>query len=84
MLQAYMMEMWKAIYIDRVRVDHYMIWSLLDDFEWTSGYRYVQIYRVSFIAARSTKTLSHGKPTYAAISRESSSTVVSDKRYLLY
>lgn len=46
MLQTYMMEMWKAIYIDGVRVVEYMIWSLLDDFEWTSGYRYVQIYRV--------------------------------------
>jgi beta-glucosidase/6-phospho-beta-glucosidase/beta-galactosidase len=38
-ITTYMMEMWKAIYIDGVNVVQYMIWSLLDDLEWTSGYR---------------------------------------------
>ncbi|PSN36756.1 hypothetical protein C0J52_19375 [Blattella germanica] len=48
-LGTYMMEMWKAMYLDGVDVMGYMIWSLLDNMEWTSGYKSRSgIYHVDF------------------------------------
>ncbi|XP_068717763.1 cytosolic beta-glucosidase-like [Montipora capricornis] len=38
-LTSYINEILKAIRLDGVRVKGYFVWSLMDNFEWTSGYR---------------------------------------------
>lgn len=38
-LTSYINEILKAIRLDGVRVKGYFVWSLMDNFEWTHGYR---------------------------------------------
>ena len=36
--QTYMTDILKAIHIDKCKVIGYTVWSLIDNFEWASGY----------------------------------------------
>lgn len=37
-ITSYVTEMAKAIQLDKVPVKAYLVWSLLDNFEWAAGY----------------------------------------------
>ncbi|CAH1162765.1 unnamed protein product [Phaedon cochleariae] len=49
--------LWKAINEDKVKIAGYTVWTLMDDFEWVSGYKpKMGLYRVDFDDPKRTRT----------------------------
>lgn len=63
-LKGYVSEMWKAITFDKVKVQGYYHWSLLDNFEWSDGYS-VRFGLVHVDYTNQKRTLKASAKTYA-------------------
>ncbi|XP_057667514.1 myrosinase 1-like [Diorhabda carinulata] len=56
-IKDYLMAVWNSIDKDKVKVTGYTFWSLLDNFEWNSGYdHHFGLYKVDFTSPNRTRT----------------------------